>query len=300
MLKKVILIGFTLILVSCSAKKDTLEQDGTGEKISSDTTKNSLENNENDLTIQMAGSTTVEPIITRINESYLKEFPNSQLTYESIGSSAGIKALLAGNAEMAASSRNLKESEIADGAKGYKIAIDAFAVIIDNKVGIDNLSIQNVADIYNGTITNWSQLNGVDADITIVKRDESSGTYQAFKELFLEKAYPDSDLANYSKNGLTIGSNGEMVTKVIEVDYSIGYIGYAVLEQAVKGGAIPVAIDNIQPTEENLLNGDYTVGRDLYLVTKNEPTAEQQKYIDYTLSEKGQDLVEDAGYLRVN
>jgi phosphate transport system substrate-binding protein len=248
------------------------------------------------LRLSMGGSTTMEPIITAAMEIYRAEVnPAAELSYDAPGSTAGIRGVLNGVYDIGMSSRSLLPDERQQGLVETPIALDGLSVIANETVPLDDLSLSQVASIYVGEVRNWSRLGGPDAEITIVNRDEASGTHGAFLELVLERTYGDD--ARFIRQAIVSESNGNMVTIVSQTPYSIGYASLAVLDRLRASGGKTFTIDGIENRPETVYSGTYPISRPLLLITFGEPTEEQQVFIDFLLSESGQGIVQDVGYL---
>ena len=249
----------------------------------------------------MGGSTTCEPIMTAAIEAFEESEPNARLTYEANGSSTGIKALAKGTYLLAGSSRKIKDTEKAAGLVPTEIAKDGIALIVSSDITIDNISKSDLAKIYAGDFTNWNQVGGPDIEINVINRDEASGTYDAFESLVM-KPYQGKGNIKFIADALVVSSNGDMITKVITTPGSIAYSGLGYIGQAINGGAKTLSIDGIEPNETNVLNADYPISRSLYIVTDGSPVdgSFAKIFIDFILSEEGQAIVAEAGYIPLN
>lgn len=249
-------------------------------------------------TFSMGGSTTCEPIMTAAIEAFAEVQPEARLTYEANGSSTGIKALAKGTYLMAGSSREVKDSEKEQGLVPTEIAKDGVTVVVSKDITLDNISLVDLAKIYAGEITNWSELGGSDLEITVINRDESSGSYDAFKSMVMTP-YQGKKKEKFIDDAIVVSSNGDMVTKIATTPGAIAYSGFAYLDQARNGGAKTVNVDGIEPTVANVMSGEYSLARSLYVVTDGEAEEGtfQKIFIDFILSEEGQGLVEEAKYI---
>jgi len=249
--------------------------------------------------LSMGGSTTVEPIITSAMEVYRAEVDaGAELSYDAPGSSAGVRGLLDGQYDLGAASRKLKDSELEEGAVPTQIATDGLAVIVNGNAPVDDLSMEQVAAIFQGEITNWSEFGGPDHEIVVVNRDEASGTRGAFLELVLESVYGDD--AEFTLNALVTESNGNMATMVAQTPYSIGYASLNVLPRLREAGGRSLSVNGVRDDIENVLDGSYPISRPLNVATVGEPEGDAKVFIDFLLSDRGQQIVEEAGYLPVN
>ena len=242
------------------------------------------------------GSSTVAPIMNETVKEWESENPNLKVSYETLGSSVGIKQLKAGTLSLAASSRELKQSEIDDGYKTITIALDGISIVVNKDVNISNIALSDLAKVYAGEITNWKELGGQDEKIEIISRDETSGTYTTFKEMVLDSAKKEQD-----ENAIIAKENGEVAMKVASLSGSIGYVGMAFNEFVEENGGKVISVNGVYPNKDNVKNGSYTLSRPLYLVYRGEvPTGNIKAFIDYVLSDKGQKIVENTGFISIN
>ncbi len=248
------------------------------------------------LRLSMGGSTTVEPIMTTAMEVYRTEEDSSaELSYDAQGSTVGIRGVLNGVYDIGASSRALLPDEKQQGLVATPIALDGLAVIVNDSVPLDDLSIEDIAAIFVGEIRNWDKLGGPDEEIVVVNRDEASGTFGAFMELVLEKTYGDD--ARFIRDALVTESNGNMATMVAQTPYAIGYASLATLDRLRQSGGKALTVDGVEDKAETVLNGTYPITRPLSVITYGEPKGQQTVFIDYLLGERGQGIVQEVGYL---
>jgi len=255
--------------------------------------------NSGSLRLSMGGSTTVEPIITSAMEVYLAEVdPNAELSYDAPGSTAGIRGVLNGTYDLGTASRALLINEKEQGAILVNIALDGLAVIVNDSVPLDDISIEDLAGIFVGEIKNWKDLGGPDAEITVVNRDEASGTLGAFEELVLEKIYGDD--ARFIRNALVTESNGNMATMVAQTPYSIGYGSLAIIDRLEGNGGKALTVEGIEDTQENVLTGRYPIVRPLSFVSYGEPQGDMKTFVDFLLSPRGQEIIMEVKYVPIN
>lgn len=245
--------------------------------------------------LAMGGSTTVEPIMRSAIEAYADVNADAQLSYEGTGSSVGVQGALDGVYDVGGASRDLKSKESDAGAVATPIALDGIAVVANNSVLVDSLSREQIAKIYSGDITNWSEVGGADKAIVVINRDEASGTRAAFKELTIEKAIGKD--AEYLKDAITTESNGDMVTKVGSTPDAIGFCGLGYVDKCISSGGKTILVDGVEPTVSNILSGEYSVSRKLNVVTNGAPAGNAKVFIDYLLGDEGQTIVEDEGFI---
>ena len=230
----------------------------------------------------------MSPFAEHLAERYQKLHLGTAINVQSLGSTAGIQAAINGVAEIGMSSRTLK-SEEADKLDQIVIARDALAVIVHPANPIASLTLTEVQKIFLGQITNWRDLGGADATIVLVTREAGSGTFGAFEELLLKGAHPVA-------SALRQGSNGAIRQVVSEDPNAIGYISLGIVDATVK----PIAIDNVQPSVQHVLENKYKFVRPFLFVWHKgqslSPLA--QSFVDYVLSAESQTELEKLGLVR--
>jgi phosphate transport system substrate-binding protein len=262
--------------------------------------------------ISVKGSDTMVNLAQKWAEVYMQKNPSISIQVTGGGSGTGIAALLNGTVNLANASRELKDSEL-ETAKikninpvVYEVALDGIAVIVhpDNK--IDNLTIQQLSNIFSGKITNWKQLGGPDMIITLYGRENSSGTYEFFKEHVLGKDASGKQI-DYSPQTQVLQGTAALGEAVARDIKGIGYggVGYFAVRKDVK--ILHIKKDDkspaLSPSEngevnyELIWNGDYSISRYLYCFTNGEATGELKNYMDFILSPDGQKLVESMEYI---
>jgi len=241
------------------------------------------------------GSTTTEPIFLATIEQWKTIYPKVRISYDSQGSSVGVKGILSGIYSLGGSSRDLKDSEIAEGARATIVALDGVAVIVNKAtVPLANLTVEQVAAIYAGDIRNWKELGGRDAEIVVFNRDEASGTRDCFNETVVKR----SD-KKFMPEAAVVTSNGDMVGKVSSTPFSIGYCGFGYIDK--DPGIKAVMINGQEPLEEKVISGAYPVARNLNIVHKGIPAEGtlEKAFIDFLLSDQGQAIVKEEGFIPI-
>ncbi|MFH1080841.1 MAG: PstS family phosphate ABC transporter substrate-binding protein [Pseudomonadota bacterium] len=242
--------------------------------------------------IVIKGSTTVLPIAQVALEAYMKANPGVNISLSGGGSGEGIKALIDKSTDIANSSREIKNKEIELAkSKGVNpvetiVAIDAIVPIVNPKNKINNLSVDQLSQIYQGKITNWKEVGGDDLQIVVVSRDSSSGTFEAWGEMVLHNA-------KVTPKAQMQASNGAIVQVVSKNKYAIGYIGLGYIDKAVR----PLTVNDVQATAKTAISKEYPVARPLYMYTDGKPTGETAEFIKFMLSPAGQKLVAKAGFV---
>lgn len=232
----------------------------------------------------VAGSTSVQPYAEILAEEYMVLNPGSEIDIQGGGSSAGITAAQSQSADIGMSSRSLKEKE--KGLWSVEIAKDGLALIVNAKNPIQNITLEQVRDIYTAKITDWSELGGPKAKINIIAREEGSGTRSAFTELVMGKA-------EITPKSIVQDSNGAVRQLVADDPNAIGFISMGLVNHEVKA----LHLDGVEATAENIINGSYALSRPFLFVTNGEPTGLAKKFIDFTLSQEGQKLLSHEGLI---
>ena len=240
-----------------------------------------------DKEIIIAGSTSVEPFADKWAEVYMEKYPNTIVNVQGGGSSAGIQAAESGVADIGTCSRELKPEE--KDLNEIIVAYDGLAVIVHSNNNTGDLSIEQIKQIFAGQIRNWQELGGNDKVITVVTREEGSGTRGAFQELVMEKD-------RIFKGAIVEDSNGTVREIVANDPNAIGYISLGLVNDKVKA----LSLDGIIASDENIIAKRYSLVRPFLFVTKNTPTGEVKNFIDFVLSQEGQGLIKEEGLIPVN
>lgn len=242
-------------------------------------------------TISVSGSTTVQPLAEKLAEAFMTENTGIRIDVQGGGSSVGVKAAGQGTSDIGMASREIKESELAEFPKLNVIVIarDGIAIVANADVTVSDLTVEQVRDIFSGKITNWKDLGGEDENIIVVSREEGSGTRGAFEELVMGKD------ALITASAILQPSNGSIRTTVSTTPYSIGYMSFGYLDDTIKA----ISIGGIAPTEPNAADGSYPIVRPLNMLTNGEPTGAVKAFLDFILSDAGQKLVVEDGYIPV-
>ncbi|KPK73648.1 hypothetical protein AMJ87_01130 [candidate division WOR_3 bacterium SM23_60] len=234
--------------------------------------------------IIIAGSTSVQPFIEKVAEHFMEEHPDIVVNVQGGGSTAGIQATLNKTCDIGASSRNLKVSE--RGLRVVLIAVDGIAVIVHRDNPVNDLSIDEVRAIFSGTITNWRELGGEDAEIIPVTREEGSGTRGSFEDMIMGDVI-------ISDACLVQDSNGAVREIIATTPQGIGYISVGLVDEREKA----LAINGVKPTLVNLMTQKYRFSRPFLLLLCEEPRGDMKTFIDYVLSKKGQDILKSSGLI---
>ncbi len=233
--------------------------------------------------ITVAGSTSVQPFAEMLAEEYMREHPQAVINVQGGGSSAGIQAALTGAAAIGMSSRELKPEEVAE-LKPLVIALDAIAIVVHPSNAVSDLSLEQVRQIFAGEVRSWREVGGAERPLTIVTREEGSGTRGAFQELVMGKT-------DISPRAIVQDSNGAVRQVVADDPNAVGYISLGLVNEQVK----PVSTGGVKPSNDQVRLGNYTLVRPFLFVVKGEPQGEAKAFIDYTLSAEGQRLLAAEG-----
>ncbi|MFQ5738532.1 MAG: phosphate ABC transporter substrate-binding protein [Acidobacteriota bacterium] len=250
--------------------------------------------------IQVAGSTTVLPVVSRAADQFMLEHSGVRITVNAGGSGVGINQLGEGTLDIGMSSRDITEAEIRRypgvDFKTHSIGRDAVAPVVSSEVyeaGVRALGLEQIAAVYRGEIGNWKELGGPDRDILVVDKEPSRGTRHVFMKAVMgdkEAPAPGADLV--------LGSNNEEQTAIAQSDAAIGMLSLAWLNSDVKGLAIILADGStVKPTLANILNGRFPITRALYVITNGEPRGQVKAFVDFLMSNKGQQIVRESGYV---
>ncbi len=236
------------------------------------------------------GSTSMEKVIGALGESFMAENEGTTFTYNPTGSGSGIQAVSEGRCDIGLSSRSLKDEEKSQGLTETALAYDGIAIIVNPENPVEDLSLEDIAKIYTGEITNWSQVGGNDAEIVLIGREAGSGTRDGF-----ESITGTEDACRYRQE---LTSTGDVIATVSRNPDAIGYASLASVKDTVKA----VSVDGIAPSEDTVKDSSYVVQRPFVLVTKDgaELSETAQKFFDYVTSAEAADIISAAGAVSAN
>lgn len=235
-------------------------------------------------TVSTDGSTSMSKVIGALGEAYEKE-TGVKVTYNPTGSGTGIQAVAEGRCDIGLSSRALKEDEKQSGLTETVLAYDGIAVIVHTDNPIADLSLDEIADIYTGKITDWGELTDKSGEIVLIGREANSGTRDGFETI--------TDTAGSCLYRQELSSNGDVIATVSSNPNAIGYASLATVKDTVK----VLSVNGVTPLEATVKDGSYAIARPFMLITKSDtafsPTA--QRFFDYALSDKVNELLSTAG-----
>ena len=274
----------TLALAACGSKNDTNTNDN-----SNDT------NNDNAPaavtgTVATDGSTSMEKVIGALSESFMANNADTTVTYNPTGSGAGITAVQEGTCDIGLSSRALKDEEKAAGLKETVLAYDGIAIIVHPDNPVSDLTIEQIAQLYTGEITNWKDVGGNDAEVVLIGREAASGTRDGFESITGTK-----EKCQYRQE---LTSTGDVITAVSQNPDAIGYASLASIKDSVKA----LNVDGVTPSEATVKGGSYKVQRPFVLVTVEGKalTPVAQAFFDYATSPDAAAIIAKAGAVAAN
>ncbi len=241
-------------------------------------------------TVNTDGSTSMADVMGALTEAFKAEEPDITVNYSGTGSGSGISGVLDGTCDIGLSSRELKAEEVSEGAVAHVVALDGVAVVVNPKNPVSDLTTEQIADIFTGKITNWSELGGADSAIAVYGREDGSGTRTAFEEIVGvegECAY----LNEY-------GSTGDVIGNVASNENAIGYASLS----AVDGSVTAAKVNGVAPSEATVKDGSYTIQRPFVMVTKEGVTLSEsaQAFLDFAMSPEAAEYISAAGAVYPN
>lgn len=240
-------------------------------------------------TVATDGSTSMEKVIGSLKETFEADNKGITVTYNPTGSGTGITAVAEGRCDIGLSSRDLKDEEKAKGLIGTVIAYDGIAIIVNPENSVSDLTLEDIAKIYTGEITNWKDVGGSDAEIVLIGREAGSGTRDGFESI--------TKTAEKCKYRQELTSTGDVITTVAGNPAAIGYASLASVKDSVKA----LKVDDAAPGEETIKDGSYKVQRNFVLVTKTDGKLSEaaQKFFDYITSSDASEVIKNAGAVPV-
>ena len=273
-------------LVACGGSESTATTSTAGSTAGS-TTASTAEETTADLSgaVATGGSTSVEKVIGALSEAFMEANPGVDVTYDPTGSSAGVTGAADGTLDIGLSSRALKEEEISKGLKETTFALDGIAIVVNTENTVEDLSLEQIAKLATGEITNWSEVGGPDAPVVLIGREAGSGTRDGF-----ESIVGVEDKCAYEQE---LTSTGAVLAGVAANPNAFGYVSLASVDDNVK----MVTVDGVTASEETVKDGSYKIQRPFVFATKEgeELSAQAQAFYDFALSEEAAELIAAAG-----
>ena len=236
------------------------------------------------------GSTSMEKVIGALSEQFMADNSGVSVTYDPTGSGAGIEAASNGSADIGLASRALKDEEKAGGLTETVVALDGIAVIVNAGSKVEDLSVEQIAKIFTGEITDWSEVGGKAGKISCIGREAGSGTRDGFESITGTK-----DACQYRQE---LTSTGDVITTVAQNPDAIGYASLAAIKDTVKA----ITVNGVMPTEATVKDGSYAIQRPFVLVTVEGKALSEtaQKFFDYITSPEAAELISAAGAVAAN
>ena len=274
----------TLALAACGSKNDT-NTDANADNTNDDSTKTAITG-----TVATDGSTSMEKVIGALSESFMANNADTTVTYNPTGSGSGITAVQEGTCDIGLSSRALKDEEKAAGLKETVLAYDGIAIIVHPDNPVSDLTIEQIAQLYTGEITNWKDVGGNDAQVVLIGREAASGTRDGFESITGTK-----EKCQYRQE---LTSTGDVITAVSQNPDAIGYASLASIKDSVKA----LNVDGVTPSEDTVKDGSYKVQRPFVLVTAEGKalTPVAQAFFDYAVSSDAAAIIAKAGAVAAN
>ena len=241
-------------------------------------------------TVSTDGSTSMEKVIGALSESYMAANKDVTVNYNPTGSGAGITAVQEGTCDIGLSSRALKDEEKAAGLQETVLAYDGIAIIVHPDNPVSDLTLEQIAQLYTGEITNWKDVGGNDAQVVLIGREAASGTRDGFESITGTK-----DKCQYRQE---LTSTGDVITTVSQNPDAIGYASLASIKDSVKA----LNVDGVTPSEASVKDGSYKVQRPFVLVTVEGKTLSPaaQSFFDYATSSEAASIIAKAGAVAAN
>ena len=240
-------------------------------------------------TVSTDGSTSMEKVIGALSESFMAQNSGVTVNYNPTGSGSGITAVQEGTCDIGLSSRALKDEEKSAGLKETVLAYDGIAIIVHPDNPVSDLSVEQLAQLYTGEITNWKDVGGNDAEAVLIGREAASGTRDGFESITGTK-----DKCQYRQE---LTSTGDVITAVSQNPDAIGYASLASVKDSVKA----LNVDGVTPSEATVKDGSYKVQRPFVLVTMEgkELSPAAQAFFDYAISSNAASIIAKAGAVAV-
>ncbi|WP_300758867.1 phosphate ABC transporter substrate-binding protein [uncultured Brachyspira sp.] len=287
------------MILSCSSNK------------TDNASKSSSSNTNFKAEISFDGSSSLAPVMASIGTKFMEEYvtwdkvspnlPNEKISIyvSSAGSGAGVKSILDNTASFGMLARQIRDSEKSQmtNYKEFLVASDALTVSVNAKNPIvkikDNLDSDTIRKIFSGEYKYWSDVDASlpQKEIVVIIRDLSGGAYEVFQESIMGET-------QISPNAIQSPSMGALGTKIVENENAIGYASYGVYNQN-KDNLFAFKVDGVEPTKENILNGQYKIQRPLMFIKNSELSESENAFVNYVFSDIGKQVVEENGYIPV-
>ena len=289
-MKKIIAIALTALmsvsaLASCGS---TAGGGASGTTTASGAAQTSAET-EVKGTVSTNGSTSMQKVISTLSEQFMNDNGGITVTYDPTGSGTGIEAVKNGSTDIGLSSRKLKDSE--SGLTATTVALDGISIIVNKDSKVEDLTVEQIASIFTGEVTNWKDVGGDDLEISCIGRESGSGTRDGF-----ESVTKTSDKCKLAQE---LTSTGAVISAVQNNKNAIGYASLSAVDG--QSGVKAVKVAGVECSEATVLDGSYAIQRPFVLVTKDgvKFSDAAQKFFDYATSSAASDLIRKAGAVPV-
>ena len=283
-------VTLMLSLAACGSTASTTEEETTAAPSTSAAaqTTEAAASTEIGGSVSTDGSTSMESLMMIYGEVY-PEIAGTTINYSPTGSSAGIQAVSEGRCDIGLASRDLSDEEVASGLVGTVVAHDGIAIVVNPENPVADLTLEQIAKLYTGEITNWSEVGGNDAPVVLIGRESGSGTRDGF-----ESITGTEDLCQY---GQELNSTGDVITTVAGNPNAIGYASLSAVGDNVKA----ITVGGVAASEETVQDGSYVVQRNFVMVTKadTELSEAAQAFLDWASSADADEFVREAGAVPV-
>lgn len=278
-------------LVACGGSESTATTSTTDSTAATSTTASTAEETTADLSgaVATGGSTSVEKVIGALGEAFMEANPSVDVTYDPTGSGAGVTGAADGTLDIGLSSRALKDEEKAQGLKETTFALDGIAIVVNTENTVEDLSLEQIAKLATGEITNWSEVGGPDMPVVLVGREAGSGTRDGFESIV--------DVKDACKYDQELTSTGAVIAGVAANPNAFGYASLSAVDDTVKA----VTVEGVAASEATVQDGTYKIQRPFVFVTKDgaELSEAAQAFIDFATSDAASELIVNAGAVPV-
>ena len=243
-------------------------------------------------TVSTNGSTSMESVVGILSEQFMHDNAGVTITYDASGSGTGIEAAGKGSCDIGLASRGLKDSEKAKGLKETTVALDGIAIIVNEKSSLDDIKLEDIAKLFDGTASDWSMVGGKSGQVAAIGREAGSGTRDGFESITKTK--------DKCKLAQELTSTGAVIEAVKNSESAIGYASFAAVEN--QKGIKVLKVNGVECNEDNIFNGRYAIQRPFNLITKADTKLSKaaQAFFDFMTSKEAAALITKAGEVPVN
>jgi len=234
--------------------------------------------------ITVAGSTAFQPFAEKLADNFMNAHPDSSITVQGGGSAVGIQSAISGTAAIGMADLVVLPPE-AKVLNPVVVARDGIVLVVNPKNKVNNLTLQQIQDIFNGKIKNWSQTGGDNRPITVISREAGSGTRSSFEAIVKN--------ISLTSGAIIQDSNGTVRETVANDSNSIGYLSHGLINEKIKA----LSVNGISGSTENIINGSYILVRPVYFLTRGIPEGKSKEFIDYIISREGQEIIKANGLI---